>query len=224
MARCRCAAGTCECHLQAGQNITISGVGDDNDPWIIASHASARNAIEFLDTPEIDFTVVGLGITNDPYVVSASLPWMDPAPGLDGDVLTKDGATGNWVARPAAPASEGTLEFVDGPEVTFDVTGSGSVAAPYVVTAALPWVDPTAGTPGQVLAKQADGSWAPAPPATVEVGSIAVGDFLTGDGSAGDPIRTELITGHGLVGAGTLLDALRLCLTTYDDLKNASIC
>jgi hypothetical protein len=140
VARCRCTAGSCECHLAAGDNVTVTGTGAVNEPWVISASASAQGVIEFTNTPEVELAVVG----------------------------------------------------------------AGSVADPLSVSASLPWVDPTAGTAGQVLTKLADGSWAPGPAVTAAPGAIFTGPGVTGDGSAGNP--------------------LRICLATYDDLKNAVNC
>jgi len=140
MARCRCAAGTCECHLIAGPNITVTGAGDATDPWVITGGA----------------------------------------------------------------VSSGTIIFQDGGEVAFDVAGNGLPTEPYVVTAELPWVNPAEGQVGEVLAKKSDGSWGPAAPVTTAPGLIDTGQGITGDGSSGN--------------------ALRLCLSSYDDLKAAAAC
>jgi hypothetical protein len=115
--------------------------------------------------------------------------------------VTGDGSeTDPWVISTVAS----TTSFLDTNEVDFNVTGDGSPGFPFTVSATLPWVDPAAGSTGMVLGKQADGSWAPVPPTTAPAGSVFVGHGLTGDGTAGDP--------------------LRLCMTTYDDLKNAAAC
>jgi hypothetical protein len=101
-------------------------------------------------------------------------------------------------------SATGTVRFTDTGEVDFTVTGSGTTADPYLVSAVLPWVDPLPGNTGDVLTKQADGTWLAGPPATAAAGSVATGPGLTGDGSAGNPIR--------------------ICLTSYDELKDAVNC
>ena len=91
-------------------------------------------------------------------------------------------------------SATGTVRFEDTPEVDFTVVGVGSTANPYVVTATSPWVDPQPGAPGDVLTKQADGTWVAGAPATVPAGSISTGPGLSGDGSSSAPLRLDLCT------------------------------
>jgi len=108
-----------------------------------------------------------------------------------------------WVVSATASAAQAII-FLDNNEVAFEVAGAGLPTEPYLVTAELPWVNPAEGLVGEVLAKKADGLWGPAPPATTAPGLISTGPGVTGDGSAGEP--------------------LRVCLRTYDDLKAAANC
>ena len=78
-------------------------------------------------------------------------------------------------------------------EVTLDRGGAGTVASPYNLTATLPWVNPFGGTVGYVLTQQADGTFAPGPPAVVAAGAVRTGFGLTGDGTAAKPLRVSAI-------------------------------
>jgi len=123
MARCRCNEGTCSCYLVPGANIEVSGSGQADNPWIITGLSQSAGTIFFNDTPEVDFTVTGFGSMNDPYRVSAALPWVDPAPGATGNVLTKQ-ADGNWAAAPAVVVGPGDI-LTDGL-----IVGDGTVGDP----------------------------------------------------------------------------------------------
>lgn len=124
----------------------------------------------------------------------------------------------------AGASAQGMVAFVDTDEVEFEVEGQGIANDPYLIRATLPWIDANAGTGGEVLTKQADGTWAPGPPVTAPIGSITVAPALAGDGTAGNPLRTAIIVGPGIVGDGTAADPIRVCLASYDELKAAVNC
>lgn len=116
-------------------------------------------------------TVVGAGSINNPYIITA-----------DVEVGVQDTSTINMTK-----------------------TGDGSPANPFLFQAdatldlnALLDVDTTGATTGQVLAKQADGSYKFVPATTAAVGAINVGDGLQGDGSAGNTLRILLAPSSGL--------------------------
>jgi hypothetical protein len=121
-------------------------------------------------------TVVGAGSINNPYIITA-----------DVEVGVQDTSTINMTK-----------------------TGDGSDANPFIFQAdatldlnALTDVDTTGATTGQVLAKQADGSYKFVPATTAAVGAISVGNGLQGDGSAGNALRLLLAPNSGLSVDGT---------------------
>jgi len=105
--------------------------------------------------------------------------------------------------------------------LTFDMTvnGTGTTLDPWVLSvnfaatarlADFPDVSDAAASTGQVLAWNGT-AWAPAPPTTAAAGSVSVGNGMTGDGSAGNPLvvvadANRLIqnsaTGIGMTDAG----------------------
>lgn len=115
-------------------------------------------------------TVEGAGTENNPYVISG----------------TGGGGGGG-----------GFLTVVDTQTVDLSLLGSGSEEDPYQLSANatlelgdLTNVTADAPADGNVLAWNGT-TWQPVPPVTAEVGAIAVGSGLLGDGSSGDPIRLD---------------------------------
>lgn len=109
-------------------------------------------------------------------------------------------------ANPYVISGGGSLSVQDTATVDLTLTGNGSAATPYVLKAdALVSLDEltdvaTAGaTTGQVLARQSDGTWAPAPPSTATPGTINVSGGIEGNGSAGTPLSVKLPANSGLV-------------------------
>ena len=89
--------------------------------------------------------------------------------------------------------------------VNVSVTGSGSAADPYVLSASqavylndLQDVVVSGGSTGDVLARQADGSYALVPPVTAPVGAISTDSTIHGDGSSGSPLGVSLAAGGGI--------------------------
>lgn len=116
-------------------------------------------------------TVTGSGIVTNPYVINGGL----------------------------------SLQVVNTSTVTMSQGGSGTISDPYTITAYasmnladLEDVVATNMTTGHVLARQADGTWAPAPPATVATGAINTGNGIIGDGSSGSPLNVRLAASSGL--------------------------
>ena len=80
MGNCGC-PDTCNCVLVAGPGISITGTGDNADPFIVASGAGN---VQVADTPTVDLSTVGAGSASDPTVISADVR-LDPA---EGNALT----------------------------------------------------------------------------------------------------------------------------------------
>lgn len=99
------------------------------------------------------------------------------------------------------------LYVVSGTEGTANtaITGSGSAGDPYVFNVSqdvylndIQDVVASGGSTGDVLAKQADGSFALVPPVTAPVGAISTDSTLDGDGSSGDVLGVNVQSGGGL--------------------------
>lgn len=126
-------------------------------------------------------SVTGAGTASNPYVISGG-----------GGFTTQDTAT-----------------------VDLTLLGSGSTTDPFILSANvslglgdLTDVDDSVTTAGYVLARDSGGGFYFAPPATVAVGAISVGQSIEGDGSGGDPLDVKLAANSGLeiVSAGLRLD------------------
>jgi len=123
--------------------------------------------------------ISGSGSQTDPYVIDAT-----------GDI-------------------EGTVQFISTPTVEFAVTGSGTTVAPFQVAAnavvnmdELADVnDPTGPAEGEVPVWTTD-HWEFKTPAAAPPGAINVGGGITGDGSAGAPIKASV---SGIWGQGRML-------------------
>lgn len=73
MARCFCGGtGSCECTIEAGDGITVTGTGSEGDPYIVTAAPAVGNIVA-LDTTTIDMTVTGSGTGGDPWTISADL-------------------------------------------------------------------------------------------------------------------------------------------------------
>lgn len=130
--------------------------------------------------------VIGSGTVGDPYIINTQ---------------------GSDIA--------GSIQFVDTDTIDFTVTGAGTEANPYQIRAdatmsldSLSDVDAPAPTENYVLAWNGT-AWVPAPPNTVDPGTISTLEPITGDGTAGDPIALSLVTDDSLTGTGTATDPLR---------------
>lgn len=122
--------------------------------------------------------ISGSGSTTDPYVIDAT-----------GDI-------------------EGTVQFISTPTVEFSVSGQGTSASPFQVHAnavvnmdELADVhDPTGPLEGEVPVWTTD-HWEFKTPASAPPGTVNVGQGLSGDGSAGAPLKASV---SGIWGQGTM--------------------
>ena len=126
--------------------------------------------------------------------------------GGNGVVVTGAGSAAN----PYVIQTGTAFGVVDTPTVDLTLLGNGSTSAPWQLSAALTAglddlvdVDTSGGTTGEVLARQADGTYALVPPATASPGLIATDTSLEGDGSSGDPLDVRLGTLSGLTKAAS---------------------
>jgi hypothetical protein len=112
------------------------------------------------------------------------------------------------VSNPYLITSSINFAVTDTSTVNLTLTGSGSVADPWNISAAatvtlddLTDVIVNTATTGQVLAKQADGTWKPAAASTASPGTVNVSSTLglQGDATAGNPLGIKLAPSSGLV-------------------------
>lgn len=106
------------------------------------------------------------------------------------------------------------LIIQDTPSTNLTLLGSGTQGDPYILSAEttlefgdLTDVDTTGGSAGYVPALQVDGTYALVPPSTADVGAVATGLGLDGDGSGGDPldVRLDALPGLEVVAGGLRL-------------------
>lgn len=138
--------------------------------------------------------IYGSGSAADPYVVE-TVPTATGAIGVLDTASVDMTMTGTGTqADPYVVSSAVKAGAVQGGQtetVTVTVTGSN----PALITAVLRNVENwTGGSVGNVLTKQANGNWGPAPGVTAGPGLIATGPGLSGDGSVGNPLRVLIPT------------------------------
>jgi hypothetical protein len=153
MANC-CGAERCTCRVIAGPGITVEGNGSSGAPYVISgdSGSGGTTVVQAGDTTTVDTTVTGTGAAGDPYIVSSEVI-LDPAPPGGGSNLIQEGPDGLFLEcaqvrtcltagdgvtydeTTGTIAAEGTVVEA-GPGVT--VTGTGSAADPYEVSATPP--------------------------------------------------------------------------------------
>lgn len=109
------------------------------------------------------------------------------------------------VNSPYTISSALNLAVMDSATIDLSMTGDGSPSEPYLLSASanvaledITNVTTTGAATGNVLARQADGTWAPAPASTAPVGAISVGNGIEGDGSGGNPLKVKLAPSSGL--------------------------
>lgn len=189
IARCGCAGSTCNCLINGGLYISVTGSGTINDPYVISSDGiDISDALAFIDTDTVDFVLGGSGTDTDPWQVRANatvavadLTDVGCASPSNGQTLVWNSSQATWLC------GKPTYKLDDLTDVT--------VPSP---------------TANQVLAWNGT-AWVPAAPVTAPVGSITVGDSMTGDGSVADPLEINIVTDdlqYQLEGAGTAADPL----------------
>ena len=61
---------TCNCAIVPGPNVTVTGTGTGEDPYVIGATTAA---VQALDTESVDMTVSGAGTGGSPYLVSGDV-------------------------------------------------------------------------------------------------------------------------------------------------------
>jgi hypothetical protein len=148
-------------------------------------------------------------------------------------VVTGAGTLTNPYEISVSPA----MAVQDSGTVDLTLYGSGTSTDPYILSADaalalddITNVETAGGSTGNVLALQADGTWAPAPASTAPVGAVSTSTALDGDGSSGDPltVRLDSLAGLEIVSGGLRVDpytvtAEGLLDPTYGALPSGSI-
>lgn len=194
MARCGCTS-TCSCLVVAGDNVTVTGVGSQANPYVISADVQGLTTVE--DTPSIDMTLTGTGATGDPYVISSAVK-------LSADenncaVFGTDGAL-------FVPCPDGTETLVEGGN-NIIVTGDGSEGNPYVVSAN--FSNSISTDPNNCISLGTDGGmFVPCGDTALTSGN---GTTLAGAGTGGDPFHYDIDAGCGLEVVG---DQVRVSTVT----------
>ena len=142
----------CDCTLQAGSGIQVTGLGTAGDPFVIVN---SRPQVGIADTPSldltrtgdiisgtvrlapvlrvadtdtVDLTLAGVGIEASPFTLSAAMKGVTLSGGATGNVLTKK-PDGSWGPGPATQAPVGAVVTANG------VRGDGSGPNPVRLSA-----------------------------------------------------------------------------------------
>ena len=112
--------------------------------------------------PGVGVTLTGAGTVDDPWVISGT-------------------------------SLIDLIDFVNSGDILFTATGDGTEANPMVVTADVACINcAQTGNVGDVLKRQANGSYAPGPPNVVAPGAITTGPGIAGNGAPGTPLRVSV--------------------------------
>lgn len=133
--------------IKAGTNVTITGQGSTESPYVISSTGGAATYL----TAGEDIILTGTGTVADPYVITADVPTFTSGPGVQ---ISEHGGLITYSARLADVLTAGTNVTVEGTGQKGSVmvvsantkglikagdnvtlTGSGTFSSPYVVNA-----------------------------------------------------------------------------------------
>lgn len=188
MAKCGCQATQCNCVVQAGPGVTVTGSGTPGNPYVI--EASDSGNFEANDTTTVDHTLTGDGSSGNPYELSSTVK-ISAAPGniinVNGDGLVVDCAA---VAECIPPAGNITLGC--------GLEGTGAPASPIQIAGLIPWDFPCAESEATQLYCGTDGSILAPPPNTCSFQQVGLGPAIGMAGFCGlvptTATRTRLST------------------------------
>lgn len=135
----RCCGGGCSCKIVEGSNITVTGVGSAQDPFVIATDID----MDVVDNDVFNLSLGGDGSATSPWalqVAFASTAQLTDVPDVNaptptnGQVLGWDNATQRWTPRAPTTAPTGAVSH------DTSLAGDGSVGTPLQVQE-----DPTRG-------------------------------------------------------------------------------
>lgn len=130
MAKCGCASSRCNCVVQGGTGIEVTGSGSVESPYRITA-ADASNIIVH-DTTTVDMSVGGDGSSGTPWNLSGEVK-VDPAAG---NILT---ITEDGLMVACADVAECAPPSGGAPAVDCGLEGTGALAAPLRVKGLQPW-------------------------------------------------------------------------------------
>jgi hypothetical protein len=134
MARC-CGGASCACSIQEGTQVTITGVGSSQDPFVVSLDAD----LAVVDNSVFNLTLAGVGDTTSPWTLEVTyaataklddIPDVAAAAPTNAQVLAWNSSTSRW--EPAAPTTAASGS------VTHDtsMTGDGSGGSPLQINEA----------------------------------------------------------------------------------------
>ena len=147
MPRCDCAGSSCQCLIQAGAGIQITGSGNTNNPYVVTSTSTIAGSLQVQDTRTVDMSAVGAGTPTDPFILSANariamedITNVTGAPAAVGDTLSWDGSS--WVMAPPPVVPPGAINVGAG------LLGTGAVDNPVRAAVSGVWGTPPLDTYG----------------------------------------------------------------------------
>lgn len=195
--RCGC-LDSCNCSVIAGANVTVTGTGSADNPYIVSATGGAT---QVLDTSTVNMTITGTGTSGDPYVISAAAIVSAEA----GNCLEAR-ASGLFalctsVVGVDTPCMD--VAVVEGPTGTFSVSVTPIIAAEPNGLECSPsgLTVPPSSDAGNNLTVGTDGRlFVPTGAATVTTADTAC-IAVNGDGSGGSPVTAVpiLAANSGLV-------------------------
>lgn len=131
--RCGCAGTSCGCVISGGSNVTVSGAGTAEQPYLINFSAVT---VQVADTATLDLTRTGSGTALDPYIISGvvapvslgtptnTIANVSAVAPTNGQVLGWNNATSTWGPVAPATATPGLIN------VGNSLVGDGSAGSP----------------------------------------------------------------------------------------------
>ena len=117
-----------------------------------------------------------------------------------GTKITGSGATDDPFII-SVPLASTTLAFTDSGDIDFTVSGTGTPTDPLMDTAVSKCISCAGGAPGDVLTKQADGSYLPMPVSAPAGAVFADQVEIVGQGTSGSPFTLAPIDSYGALKA-----------------------
>jgi hypothetical protein len=167
-----CGDAGCNCLVQAGTGVSITGSGTGGNPYIISADNALFDSFSVQDTPTVNLTLIGLGRPDNRFVLTADAtvkltaladvndPQGGPSVG-EVPVWVGAGTSGHWEfqAPPANPA--GSVNVGPG------ITGTGASASP--IKAAIAGTYTGAATTGLEVYVDSAGNLRALPPTGITV-------------------------------------------------------
>lgn len=203
LARCDCAGSRCNCVVEAGDGIQVTGSGDAANPYTISGVPQPiEGLLTVQDTGSLDLNLVGQGTQNEPFVLSGQvIP--GPAASIEGLIEPGQNITITGTGTDTDPyiiAGDGSATIAGlieaGTNVT--LTGSGSAEDPYIINVNSDIVpDSITGLVTAGTNVTLDGTGTTEDPYVINSGDVepaitdliegGLGTTLAGTGTEGDP-------------------------------------